>query len=333
MMGQKKGTATIIVKINMIKMTEGTLWMKETIFTTELKKKKKIVITEETTIDMTGIETTKTIFLMTEETTIDMTGIETTKTIFLKTEETTNDMTGTETTKMTGVETTQMDVRTIEDTRTTEDTILKIVETITMATIKIVDSRLNRRDEYEYSEDDSGYNSQNRDDGDNPYYDQDDSDYDRRHENYDQDDDDYDENVDDRREGRDYDEKDDRFEDQVAIEREFYARHPEGSRESGEHASRAFPTESTMRSTVDSTDSYVVQRPLAFRLRGPAEKSGSFESRDDTMRSSVETRDDSGYVASPPQAFRVHGHRATSPSERSEDFDHRRLLDELGISD
>merc|ERR1712112_379808 len=289
----------IIVKINMIKMTEGTLLMKETIFTTELKKKKKIVITEETTIDMTGIETTKT--------------------IFLKTEETTNDMTGTETTKMTGVETTQMDVRAIEDTRTTEDTILKIVETITMATIKIVDSRLNRRDEYEYSEDDSGYNSQNRYDGDNPYYDQDDSDYD--------------ENVDDRREGRDYDEKDDRFEDQVAIEREFYARHPEGSRESGEHASRAFPTESTMRSTVDSTDSYVVQRPLAFRLRGPAEKSGSFESRDDTMRSSVETRDDSGYVASPPQAFRVHGHRATSPSERSEDFDHRRLLDELGISD
>merc|ERR1712114_165481 len=118
MMGQKKGTATIIVKINMIKMTEGTLLMKETISTTELKKKKKIVITEETTIDMTGIETTKTIFLMTEETTIDMTG--------------------TETTKMTGVETTQMDVRAIEDTRTTEDTILKIVETITMATIKIV---------------------------------------------------------------------------------------------------------------------------------------------------------------------------------------------------
>merc|ERR1712112_323739 len=302
----------IIVKINMIKMTEGTLLMKETISTTELKKKKKIVITEETTIDMTGIETTKTIFLMTEETTIDMTGIETTKTIFVKTEETTNDMTG--------VETTQMDVRAIEDTRTTEDTILKIVETITMATIKIVDSRLNQRDEYEYSEDDSAYNSQNRDNGDNPYYDQDDSDYDRKHEYYDQDDDDYDENVDDRREGRDYDEKDDRFEDQVAIEREFYARHPEGSRESGENASRAFPTESTMRSTVDSTDSYVMQRPLAFRLRGPAEKSGSFESRDDTMRSSVETRD--GYVASPPQAFRVHGHRATSPSERSEDFDH-----------
>jgi len=206
------------------------------------------------------------------------------------------------------------------------------------------DSRHHLKDDYEYSEDDSAYNSQksnndeyyrdeNRGDGDNQYYDQDDSDYDRRQEYYDQDDNDYDENADDRREGIDYDEKDDRFEDQEAIEREFYARHPEGFRESGEHASRAFPTESTMRSSVDSTDSYVVQRPLAFRLRGPAEKSGSFESRDDTMRSSVETRDDSGYVASVPQAFRVHGNRTTSPSEKSEDFDHRRLLDELGISD